>query len=362
MHPPIYDIDQTYEHNLSQGPNYSLPIPKRPPSYIKSHILGKTIASPIGVAAGPLLNSKWISLASKLGYDILTYKTIRSQYTASHPLPNILHVNSHNKQFTKEDVSSIIYTTNDTPNQYETLSITNSFGMPSMSLEYLKDDLPKARKSIRDDQLFIVSIAGTQSSEKKYVDDVVFLANFAKEHGAEAIEVNFSCPNVFENQSALYLDPSAIYTLSKAIISEIAPLPLIIKVGLFPTPEQLENSLIAAAKAGVQAVCGINTISMKVRNKNDTPALSSKRLTSGICGTPIRQLGMEFVHTAFNIIKKKKLNLAIWGVGGVLEAEHFNAYLDLGAKAAFSASGMMWKPLLAQKYHMNQHLRNLTHA
>ena len=315
----LYAIDKSYEDNLKQGPTYSFPLPKRPPSYTPSYILGKSLASPLGIPAGPLLNSEWISLAGKLGYDILTYKTIRSQPTASHPLPNVLFVNTEEKQLEKEDTGKTLYTTNHPPKALSDIAITNSFGMPSMSLDYLKEDLPKARNSLKDSQLFVVSITGSHYKEKTYKDDLVFLASFAKDYGAEAIEVNFSCPNVFEGEGALYLDPGAVYTLSKAIAKAITPLPLIIKVGVFPTPDQLEATLIAAAKAEVQVVCGINTLSMQVKKENGEAALSPERLNSGICGNPIRTLGMEFVHLSSKIIKNKNLNLSIWGKGLFLE-------------------------------------------
>ncbi len=44
------------------------------------------------MAAGPLLSSDWVALAANHGYDILTYKTIRSHHHAGHGLPNILHL------------------------------------------------------------------------------------------------------------------------------------------------------------------------------------------------------------------------------------------------------------------------------
>ncbi|EFJ40617.1 hypothetical protein VOLCADRAFT_121702, partial [Volvox carteri f. nagariensis] len=52
----------------------------------------RKLASPLGVAAGPLLSSDWVALAASRGFDCLTYKTIRSHYHAGHGLPNIVHL------------------------------------------------------------------------------------------------------------------------------------------------------------------------------------------------------------------------------------------------------------------------------
>ena len=90
-HPPIYDIHKTYTENAEQGPFFSGAIPKRHP--VKPvDFLGFEINSPIGVPAGPLLNARWIALAAKLGYDVPTYKTIRSYAHPRHALPNVVYV------------------------------------------------------------------------------------------------------------------------------------------------------------------------------------------------------------------------------------------------------------------------------
>lgn len=56
------------------------------------------VASRIGVPAGPLLDSRWTSLAASLGYDIVTYKTIRTAASAGHAPPNVLYLQADGKQ------------------------------------------------------------------------------------------------------------------------------------------------------------------------------------------------------------------------------------------------------------------------
>ena len=41
--------------------------------------LGHSLFAPIGVAAGPLLNGAWCLHYASLGFDLLTYKTVRTQ-------------------------------------------------------------------------------------------------------------------------------------------------------------------------------------------------------------------------------------------------------------------------------------------
>ena len=109
--------------------------------------------------------------------------------------------------------------------------------------------------------------------------------------------------------------------------------------------------LSAAARAGVRGVSGINTISMKVLDKKGDPALGPGRLTSGICGNPIRHAALEFIQQARAINEKEKLGLAIIGTGGVTLPEHFTEFLNAGADIVMTATGMMWDPYLALRHH-----------
>jgi hypothetical protein len=40
------------------------------------------------------------------------------------------------------------------------MAVTNSFGMPSRTPQYLKEDIPKAQASLKDGQMMIVSVVG----------------------------------------------------------------------------------------------------------------------------------------------------------------------------------------------------------
>ncbi len=77
-------------------------------------------------------------------------------------------------------------------------------------------------------------------------------------------------------------------------------------------------------------------------------------MTSGICGGPIRQVALQFVHSAAKINAREKLDLTLIGVGGITLPEHFDLFLNAGAHAAMSATGMMWDPYLAARYHQQK--------
>jgi dihydroorotate dehydrogenase (NAD+) catalytic subunit len=332
-HPPLYDIHKTYAENAAEGPFFDGAIPNRLKSEKMSDFLGFSVRSLLGVPAGPLLNSNWIKLAAKLGFDILTYKTIRSEAHPGHQLPNIAYVDAHGKQ------SSM-------PKELSQLTITNSFGMPSKSPDFLLQDIARAGGCLAQGQVMIVSIVGTARRGISFVDDFIRAASLAREAGSKIIEANFSCPNVEKAQGILYQSPETVHEYARLIAKAIHPIPLILKVGAFESEKQMKSVLLAAARGGARAICGINTVSMEIQ-----PPLDANRKTSGVCGRAIRKTALSFIRDAAQIIRENKLDLSLMGCGGILLPEHFNEFFNAGANIAMSATGMMWDPYLAMRHH-----------
>lgn len=341
---PIYDITKSWSSNIAEGPFFEGVFPERPKAHATLDLCGFQIASPLGVPAGPLLNSRWTTLAARLGFDVVTYKTIRSRQHPGHSLPNVIFVSEDKHE------KGLAYPI-EKPLQNHHLTITNSFGMPSMPAHFLQQDIAKARLGLGKDQVLIVSVVGTPDNSENVLQDFVTTALLAKDAGAHIIEANFSCPNICSQEGSLYTDPDNSYAIAQAIAKAIAPTPLIIKVGTYSDQEKMKQVLVQLARAGVQGVCGINSVSMHVKDANGLPALGKGRETSGICGNGIRHHALQFVRQAAHIIHAEKLSLEIIGCGGIMLPEHFDLFLNAGAKVALSATGMMWNPYLAHEYH-----------
>src|SRR4051812_36252935 len=85
---PRYDRSQTYRWNYDHAPD----VPRGsevPPVTGSWTFCGRKVPSPLGIGAGPLLNGRWILYYAALGFDVLTYKTVRSQQRDCYPLPNL---------------------------------------------------------------------------------------------------------------------------------------------------------------------------------------------------------------------------------------------------------------------------------
>lgn len=349
--PPIYDIEKSYAENLEEGPFFEGAIPHRVlPSEEKwFDFLGFKVAAPLGVPAGPLLNGRWALFAAEMGFDIVTYKTIRSKPQSAHPLPNMIYVDTKG-MLTYARASEVLKQAQYAPKDMLSLAATNSFGIPSKDREFLIGDIAAANASLAPGQVMIVSIVGTPREGEDFVEDFVIASKLALEGGAKIIEADFSCPNVSSCEGSLFTNPEMVFEICYRIKKAIGATPLIIKIGVIQEALLLKQVMLAAAKAGASAICGINTMSMAVVKPTGEPALGEKRLKAGVCGAPIREVALDFVRKCRTINDAEKLGLMVMGTGGVTLPEHFDLFFQAGADVAMSAVGMLWDPYLAARY------------
>ncbi|GIL67574.1 hypothetical protein Vafri_20941 [Volvox africanus] len=374
-----YDEDRTWVENMANGlPERGRNLPPCERCWAPQDkwvtFLNHKLASPLGVAAGPLLSSQWVRLAASRGFDCMTYKTIRSHYHPGHGLPNIIHLQVDEQlPVSGPACKGPLYARDRLPGSgvglhdlkpgasmgirgdglgggsSGMLAITNSFGMPSLGPEQLAEDLPAAAAALNPGQMMVVSITGTPGRPGlSFQEDLVLAARTALAGGATALEVNLSCPNVGASHVALYQDAPAVEALLAGLIEEVGrKVPLVIKMGSFPDCDGMRRVLQAAGRTGVGAVSGINGISRRVELPGGAgPALGPDRPTSGVCGDPIRAAGLEFVTRARQIIAAEDLGLELVGVGGVTQANHVMEYLQAGADIVQTATGFMWRPNL----------------
>ncbi len=346
----LYDASKSYEDNYADGPFFNASKPKRPAIKGKMKLWNWELNSPIGIPAGPLLNSNWIKFYAEMGFDIPVYKTVRSVAHPSHPSPNCVYVNPENQIKLGEKPHLI---TIHKPQNVEELTITNSFGVPSKPSSVWMEDVAIANASVSEGQVMILSFMGTDGADgRDLVSDYAYTAAMAKEAGGKILETNYSCPNLCGGKAgAIYQDADSSSQISKAIREEIGnSTPFMIKIGNLPY-EQLKT-VVKANAPFVDGISGINTMPGEVRNPNGQQALPGEgRLTSGICGAKIKDVSQDFIEKLVRIKKELNADFTICGVGGIMTAEDFVERLNAGADIAMSATAIMCDPYLAQRYH-----------
>ena len=340
-----YDVTKSTQWNQDNGPLFEGEIKQRTeyPNPVK--LWDFELNSPLGIPAGPLFNSKFIKLYADLGFDSLVYKTVRTIERGAHPNPNIVFVDK--KRITRDRLGQDV-TTIEEPETVEELTITNSFGVNSLTVEGWQEDFAKAKSYMHEGQLLILSCMGTHGIERDLVDDYVYAASAAKDAGAEAIELNFSCPNLKGAKTgAIYMDPETSSTITQKVKAAIGSIPLIIKLGQYED-RNLMNEVLDKNAPNVDGIAAINTIKMKVFTPQGEPALPGEgRLTSGLCGSAILPFALETIEQIADEKAAKNYDFEIIGVGGIAKPEHLAA----GAKVAMTGTTAMWDPHFAYNYN-----------
>lgn len=364
---PFYDPELSYEANYEQGPFGAFAETQRsgdlaPADLARHTFLGLPVTLPFGIPAGPLLNGRFVKAALDLGYDLPVYKTVRTRRWASHAWPNVLAVDA---------VGDLHPTTNRLRGHgdysAEALSITNSFGVPSMDPSVWQPDLADAVAHAGRGQVVIGSFQGTQPEHgggvAAYIEDFRVAARLMRETGVKATEVNLSCPNE-GTAHLLCFDAERAKAVVEVIREELGDVKLLAKIAYFAEDEALRR-LIQGIGPVVDGVVAINTIPAEVVDHAGEQALPGEgRLRSGVCGTGIRWAGLAMTERLVRLREELDLHFAVVGVGGVSNAADYAAYRVAGADAVMSATGAMWNPLLADqiKAQMTSAARETAHA
>lgn len=365
MSHPFYDPTLTYQENYDLGPfgpfadepsaedRLALELPHS--RWVE--VGGLVLRRPIGIPAGPLLNSKFTDAAFRWGYDLVHYKTVRSRTWPAHPAPNVLYVDVPNP-IPPDRLGSTALTArpfrHDEPVELSNLSITNSFGMPAQPPNIWQADMEQAARNASAGQALVASVYGTPDPEGNpaaYIADFALTAAMCAETGAHAIEVNLSCPNV-GGHGLLCHDPEAARLVCKAARDSIgASKPLFVKLGSFAPDQTGESALkavIAATAPYVQGYGAVNAVSVPITTATGEAALPGQgRALAGICGAALKATALDLVTRIAGLRTECGYDYAIIGVGGFATPSDFAAYREAGADAVQGATGPMWNYRLA---------------
>lgn len=347
-HKSFYDPEKSYQENYEDGPFGAFANGKvfSQDERSKYHFLGFPVHTLFGIPAGPLVNGRFVKAALDKGFDLPIYKTVRTRPYPCHPWPNVLAVHPEGSLPAKPDLALTA-----DHNYTHPISITNSFGVPSYPPKVWQADLAEVVAYAKPGQVVIGSFQGTKPENgdiRSYLDDFSLGASMMKETGVKIVEVNLSCPNE-GTANLLCFDVERVTIIVDIIKKELKSVPLLLKLAYFPTDELLQK-FVEKVGDKIQGFCAINTIPATILDENDSQALPGEgRLRSGVCGTSIKWAGQEMVKRLVDLRQKLKMDYVVVGVGGVMNQQDYQEYMDRRADAVMSATGAMWNPYLAQE-------------
>jgi dihydroorotate dehydrogenase (NAD+) catalytic subunit len=142
--------------------------------------------------------------------------------------------------------------------------------------------------------------------------------------GVAGLELNISCPNVKAGGAEFGASPETAGKVTAAV-RKATTLPIIVK--LTPNTGEIVRIAQAAAAAGADALCLINTVKgMAINIKTRKPLLGNTY--GGLSGPAIKPVALYMVYQVF-----KAVNIPIVGCGGITNAHDAIEFFMAGATA-----------------------------
>ena len=181
-------------------------------------------------------------------------------------------------------------------------------------------------------KFLLVSIMGRNKEEWAY------LARIMNDSGADALELNFSCPNMTQENTGSDVGqiPELVKTYCE-VVKENTTLPFIAK--LTPNVTHIEDAADAAIDAGANGVAAINTIKSLIDvdiNPNDGIYNAS---IGGYSGKAVKPIGLRYI--AELALDKKLENKHISAMGGIETWKDALEYIVLGADSIQITTAVM---------------------
>jgi dihydroorotate dehydrogenase (NAD+) catalytic subunit len=341
---PTYDIARTYDWHYDNGPMVAGP-PRRLAPEREERLLGRAVRSTLGVPAGPLLNSAWIAFYAALGWDVVTYKTVRSRHRPCYDLPNLLPLDV-SEQLAGWPPSEVV-TRAATPPEPRRMTWGISFGMPSRAPDEWQPDVAASVRLLGDGQMLIVSVTASPLEgwgDAEVADDFALCCRLAREAGAHAVECNLSCPNVTTAEGQAFKNAALAARIAEKCRAACGDAALAIKVGYYEDARVMRDVLTGIAPF-VDAVTVTNGISKtQVLPDGSCAYPDASRLISGVGGWGVRDAALANFRNAARIRSEEGLDFELIAVSGVMTAEDAAQYYRAGAAAVQSATLAMLAP------------------
>jgi len=194
--------------------------------------------------------------------------------------------------------------------------LINAMGLPNPGIDEFAKEISEAKKVLTVP--LIVSVYGFSAEEYAKV------AKRAVDAGADAVELNVSCPHVSETGSEIGQNPkilAEVVSKTKSVVDK----PVFVK--LSPNVTDIDEIAEAAVKAGAYALTAINTFrAMAIDTETAMPILSNRM--GGLSGPAIKPIAVRCVYEIYEQVK-----VPILGCGGVTNWRDAVEFLLAGASA-----------------------------
>lgn len=195
------------------------------------------------------------------------------------------------------------------------VGLLNAMGLPNPGIRYFSEEV-KAVK--REGVTVIGSVIG--GSE----DELADVAGLMADAGADAVELNLSCPHAKGLGTEIGSTPQDVETVCRRA-KERAKVPVFAK--LTPNTSSIANLARAAERGGADAIVAINTLKgMAICPEARMPVLANR--FGGLSGPAVKPVGIRCVYEIFEAVR-----IPVIGVGGITSGRDAVEYIMAGASA-----------------------------
>lgn len=193
--------------------------------------------------------------------------------------------------------------------------LLNAMGLPNPGIKDFVEEIAEAKKIGIP---IIVSIFGFSP------DEFAVVAEEAAKGGADALELNISCPHVEKAGAEIGQNPQLVAEVVKKV-KKVVKIPVIVK--LTPNVNDICEVSIAAANVGADGVTAVNTVrAMAIDVETMRPILANK--IGGLSGAAIKPIALRCVFEIYHSV-----NVPIIGCGGITSWQDAVEFLLAGASA-----------------------------
>jgi dihydroorotate dehydrogenase (NAD+) catalytic subunit len=193
--------------------------------------------------------------------------------------------------------------------------VINAMGLPNPGIGAFAAEIQEMKKL---GVPIIVSIYGFSPGE------FAETAARAIEAGADAVELNLSCPHVKKTGAEIGVNPQLAAEVVKKVKDKVDA-PVFAK--LTPNTVDITKLAIAVEKAGADAVTAINTVrAMAIDIETAKPILANK--FGGLSGPAIKPIAVRCVYEIY-----REVGVPIIGCGGITSWQDAVEFLLAGASA-----------------------------
>ncbi|MFQ6076091.1 MAG: dihydroorotate dehydrogenase [Candidatus Bathyarchaeia archaeon] len=207
------------------------------------------------------------------------------------------------------------------------VGLINALGLPNPGVEEYVREIRGAKA---DDVVVVGSVYGSSPEEFVKVSERV------EEAGADAIELNVSCPHVKGAGMQLGQDPRLLRRVVRAVKSSVE-VPIFTK--LTPNITDIVEVACVAEEAGTDAITAINTVrAMAIDIETGRPILANR--VGGLSGPAIKPIAVRCVYEI-----SRSVDVPVISCGGVDDWGDAVEFMLAGAAAVQIGSAIGYKGL-----------------